>query len=840
LKRLDLSKNDLVDIRPLEGLHSLEYLDLSHNSISASLSVFTSLTHLVFLDLSSNSITSFDELAALSDDTCLPNLRSINLSGNPVCNTIGYPAQVFSSLQNIDMVDGMTREMFSGSQKVVRSADDFQSSRSTIREEDVVDANVKTIEFLESRLFKMEEAFDLQEAALSRDADAVGSAEVGQFPFLQLLQMWRNKALNCMAVSAITQKTAIQLEDELKSLRAEHNRKLREYQLHTLSHKERVGAAEQKATHLESQCIAKEKEIQLLRSEMKSMEQKVASEKQKVRDLGLYLEKAVHQIDSKSVGALLAADKADKKLQAMQMRLMSASKRVAFATNVIAQNEISMRNSLALKDAQSRMSCSCGAAMTTHVSSNKNDDDDVDNINDNDENEKLIRIESSSIRPEAEALLRAIFNRIDESNEGKVKAHLVHTVISGGGAHDNAADLVSLCKDTLGTSLWKSMLNTLSAMSEKIEITWGEMLLLLIPASNTTTAGANLSVVEFEGLRNAGVWSDNDWGIVAFNIDTISKPNTAITRDTEIVRLTAERSYLLERIQNMTRTLERRVETAKVYFEGDLRRAKMKESRLVETVKELRSSEDILSARLEETESSYLESKALLGTNIAQLTSELNNMRDKYVLKSSDELKQAHLSIQAAEAKISRLETEQSILQKELSKRDIVNKGLQRDVLRVQASLSALVLEKSRIEEEFKRTDDQLTSVLKEKNALESQIEQYSASQQKRYADNSEDGDNSGDGDDDGIQNLPVFRQSRYDDENDGELEERQAADILRLQMQKIKEMSSPSSCRSDDDGGGGIVEDGKDANSMYQKSDVYAAHLDKLLRLAEEAIGEN
>ncbi len=107
LKRLALSKNDRVDIRPIAHLASLQAIDLSQNSIASLPDAFAELKNLHFLDISGNRVTSMNGLKALSQ---LNNLSSINLSGNPICNTIGYPAPLFSANPSVTWIDGLTRE----------------------------------------------------------------------------------------------------------------------------------------------------------------------------------------------------------------------------------------------------------------------------------------------------------------------------------------------------------------------------------------------------------------------------------------------------------------------------------------------------------------------------------------------------------------------------------------------------------------------------------------------------------------------------------------------------------------------------------------------------------
>jgi len=105
LQKLNLSKNDLIDIRPLAALLSLKELDLSGNRILDASPLHT-LTALEVLDLRENAVTS---LAGLRELSSLPQLRCLQLEGNPVCDTVGYAASVMLMFPTLLELDGKSR-----------------------------------------------------------------------------------------------------------------------------------------------------------------------------------------------------------------------------------------------------------------------------------------------------------------------------------------------------------------------------------------------------------------------------------------------------------------------------------------------------------------------------------------------------------------------------------------------------------------------------------------------------------------------------------------------------------------------------------------------------------
>ena len=103
-------------------------------------------------------------------------------------------------------------------------------------------------------------------------------------------------------------------------------------------------------------------------------------------------------------------------------------------------------------------------------------------------------------------------------------------------------------------------------------ISWGEFLLQLIPTTTTTTTaaadGEPLSIIEMSSLRTSGLVGDDDWGSARLQVvlpddNNNNTTTTTTTNNDEISRLTKERHYLLEKLQRMGRTLERRAEGIK-------------------------------------------------------------------------------------------------------------------------------------------------------------------------------------------------------------------------------------------------------------------------------------
>lgn len=844
LTRLDLSKNDLVDIKPLEVLTTLKFLDLSQNSITDP-SALSVLSNLEYLDISGNCVKTPDCLMVFANS--LTNLRSLNLSGNPICQSIGYPATIFSMLGQVRMIDGLSREEYLGNRSSSPNADESPCCGNSSKE--VVDENTKIISLLRARVDSMERVFELQEASLR--ADGLESARslnqgatVEQFPYLKLLQTWRKSAFESMTAAATTRMELEGLQAELKNLRTGHSKQLKEHQLQTLSYKELVRASEKKVLQLSSQLEATSTDLKKAQCELSELKHASTHERSISRELGTFLEKAMNQLDSKSVGAFMAIDESGRKLQAMQARILAASKRVEFATSLVAQKEVTMRNSRALSEAVSRLKLpkeqdSVGA-------DKKGEEDDCDRTP-----SSGVRLSTSTLRPEGEALLRAIFKRLDTGCTGTVSvATLCDVILASSPKDDDDTDgdtnerdnLGALCQEALGQASWQVLTGSLSKLPRAQDLTWGEFLLQFVMGEgDTTNTQPNLAIEDYEDLRRAGAWGDAEWGLVPLDVNVESQVGISRSRNPEVLRLTQERSYLLGRIQDMERSLERRAEVIKSHFEGELRRSKLREMRLRETSDDLTVKCEKLTQRLSDSDATNLAIRANLEEHIEALSAKLEEVTSENKVVADDRVAEMEKTLQVTEARLVRLETEQNLLQKESSKKDVANRGLQRDLVRLQSSLASMTSEKARLAEELQRTDDQLSKALEDHRAETSRREtEWKVEREK-------------------LQKRAVATSSHIigeheedEVEEEGETEEnfgKDVAEVLRTQMQKIREISTSSQglradinkAQTENFENSGIpTEVGADIAGSVSQSDVYAVHLDKLLRLAEEAISSN
>lgn len=101
IKNLNLWGNDLDDISTLRQMYSLEVVSLSVNRIRT-LKDFAKLKHLKELHIRKNMISDINEINYLNN---CENLKILNLSENPVCDSKNYRLKVIEILPQLTKLD---------------------------------------------------------------------------------------------------------------------------------------------------------------------------------------------------------------------------------------------------------------------------------------------------------------------------------------------------------------------------------------------------------------------------------------------------------------------------------------------------------------------------------------------------------------------------------------------------------------------------------------------------------------------------------------------------------------------------------------------------------------
>jgi hypothetical protein len=129
LRVLWLSRSGLTELWGISALPQLDELYVSFNEIS-DLSSLNYHDRLQVLDLEGNNVADWDEVEALET---LPELRELNLDGNPIKKATGYAKRVCSLLPNLEMLDDemvATMDLGEDSAEDIKEVKDGSEARS--------------------------------------------------------------------------------------------------------------------------------------------------------------------------------------------------------------------------------------------------------------------------------------------------------------------------------------------------------------------------------------------------------------------------------------------------------------------------------------------------------------------------------------------------------------------------------------------------------------------------------------------------------------------------------------------------------------------------------------
>ena len=406
---------------------------------------------------------------------------------------------------------------------------------------------------------------------------------------------------------------------------------------------------------------------------------------------------------------------------------------------MVAQKEVHLRNDAAAVEAERRL---LRRSRDNDVATSSNSSSSSGGY----PSDKMLS--QVSLHPDTEALLRTFFLSLDQEDSGSVEVAVLlrcfstetepvpviassDTVATASATErdgsDDVAALGRVIREAVGGD--GMLQRVVDGLTKAVEhgpssvITWGEFLLLTIPSSVSPQAA--LATSELAALQRKRLLLDSEWGVVPLDWkylcrrgENIAEPTTtqlssgSSYRDIpassssssssflrhEIHRLATERSLLQARLQAMSRTLERRAEGIKSFFESELQMARVRENRLTSDNAALRSQLEQVETRASESEAAFRNRVAALSERVDAFEQENKDLSLALSSRKSEESLRLEQAWQAEKDKLHRLEIEHNLLQREASKRDIRCRGLQRDVMRLQAALSAREVERQALQ----------------------------------------------------------------------------------------------------------------------------------------------
>jgi len=212
-----------------------------------------------------------------------------------------------------------------------------------------------------------------------------------------------------------------------------------------------------------------------------------------------------------------------------------------------------------------------------------------------------------------------------------------------------------------------------------------------------------------------------------FNILIGIKPSPydAMTTDQarqEAYLLLRERQHLMQKLNQTNRNLERRAEGIKFFFAADAKKAELREARMMRQLSELTSRIEDTSRRCHEAEAARRDVSEKSELKIQGLEEELVRLRSQLSKQKTDELLQFESNIQSERAKYNRLDSEHKVLRKELTKIEVRNRALARDIVKLQASTTSSLEDAMKAISAKERCETELGELKRERSELFTEI----------------------------------------------------------------------------------------------------------------------
>jgi hypothetical protein len=410
LNCLNLSNNNLQDIRPLSVLTTLEVLNLSQNCI-ADVSPLSALTQLKWLNLSGNNI---DAAKLDSLTTCLKKLTKLEvllLDGNPMCSRLSrYPNWVFEQQNSLQFVDEWDRAqlqlapipatiaasippsppLLQQHQHQHQQHQQLQQQHQPQQQQNQHHDN-KEIRSLTAQIEAMHEAFRLQEKSLALSAASaaataaassanpaygaetgagtdpdsrtatdpayrtgIGSAAISisstdaSKPYTELLELWRKKACECMVGRGFVEKRLEAVMSEAKKERTDATKRIIDLQRETQSWKQMCQALEEKCEMVDASMKQLQESCTAEKTARAEAQATADTAQRKVQALWAGLSHVKTQLDNQAISDTMHWKASIDKMDEQERRITAATDRVTFCGEMQEQKDVALRNSEAV------------------------------------------------------------------------------------------------------------------------------------------------------------------------------------------------------------------------------------------------------------------------------------------------------------------------------------------------------------------------------------------------------------------------------------------------------------------------------------------------------------
>eukprot|EP01033_Poteriospumella_lacustris_P006221 gene6221-4468_t len=756
LVKLTLNQNNMVDIGQFLEFPNLRELYLQENHICEIPPSFA-LAHLEILDLTGNKIQTTMQLRPLLQ---MPSLRVLHLTGNPVCARSEYPLEVFRLQPRLAQVDDWSREDVVALDPQLKAPNDGSYDAPTNAIAPHLSSNPQSmIATLQLQVQTMNDAFALQEKALEANGleaaeyafglSAVSGARrstghqaaitfpsdtisnyavekelVTRFPYYRVLQMWRKKSLSLLLHAQRLRQDLARLYHEQRIDRHHHQQQHQELECTVMKWKARTQTLEEQVKVLTDQVHQLQGQCYAATAAHEESTQHLHHYQGLFQQLQAYLVRFVQGQSMpwalQSLQDVSMTQQVSLRCQRYEEQLTRLEAHVQSLKEHLLYQQVAHRNALAVVEAERRLQrmrfgkharSGSQAAESPSPSSSA-----VANATANaTANASLSDLQLS---PEAESLLKALFQSLDVQGNGCVSLSLwIQSLLQDEATYHR---LLRRYRRDRGSS------ETLDEDDRRVILSgYGQMLvtalggplfrqmlhnLLRHLAGSATTHRAEprerssspLTAREWRALSSQGIWKHYQLGLLPLQLPP---PATAAAADTPVSMKPAgsgksshppttmapahwaeERRWLTRRLQDQLRHETRLIENVKAYFERELTVAALAQQRLQTQLTTVQEEVHTWQRRHQEAELRRQESQRHSEQQLQAVQQENATLRGKVERFQDTETKQYEALLHEQQQKYLRLEKEHQLIQREASKKDVKLKALERDVLRLQST----------------------------------------------------------------------------------------------------------------------------------------------------------
>jgi chromosome segregation ATPase len=200
-------------------------------------------------------------------------------------------------------------------------------------------------ESLKSQIAALESALELQERTLASKAHKLTNLKLPEeattcFPYLQMLQLWRKKALSTLVKCSTTEKQLLHATQSFQRDRSILRQAVSENEAQALKWESRYASLTEKAETIGLQLNALKDAWQHEHDHRSTAERKLRTMETSLQQLDQILRHYKSRFDEQCIRSQVINVQCSERIKVLEERLTAAASRIALATELVSQKEV--------------------------------------------------------------------------------------------------------------------------------------------------------------------------------------------------------------------------------------------------------------------------------------------------------------------------------------------------------------------------------------------------------------------------------------------------------------------------------------------------------------------